>query len=143
MCQPEFVHQQITYQKNDNKSPDVIITFSISSKINAYHFAFPNYPRSEDDLVPVDLVMASAGDIGLKEYYDGKLKSNKLIFGKTRYFTYTSSYINDNLDYNHYFMKNLESMKVEWLICPCTRVNWSIAMLRLQVRVMLHAIVEG
>lgn len=58
--------------------------------------------------------MSSAGDMGLKEYQIGNLRSNELIFGKAICFPYISFHIDDILDSDRYFVKNLELMKMHW-----------------------------
>ena len=51
---------------------------------DSYVSKFPNYMLSKDDPMPGDLVMVSAGDIGLSAYKNGELKRNDLIFGKEK-----------------------------------------------------------
>ena len=84
-------------KRADNKSPEAVIPFSISSKSDAYHSKFQNYPWSKSNPLPGDLVMASAGDTGLNEEW--QLKDNELMFGKAKCFTYENRYIgNDEVD---------------------------------------------
>ena len=68
---PNSSIKRFLVKSTDTKSPEAIIPFGISSKSDAYHSKFPNYPWNKNDPLPVDLVMASAGDIGLKECENG------------------------------------------------------------------------
>ena len=67
-----------------------IIPFRISSKSDSYVSKYVNYPLTEDDPTPGDLVMASAGDIGLREFKNGEMKRNELVFGIAKMFTYVN-----------------------------------------------------
>ena len=108
------------------------------AKNDAYRSKFPNYPITEDDPMPGDLVMASAGDIGLKAYDMGLLKRNELVFGKAKCFTYLNKTIDGAEGGEPYVLKDLELMKIEWSIKPGDRINHPIDMTRLWVLRMPH-----
>ena len=104
-----------------------IIPFRISSKSDSYVSKYVNYPLTEDDPTPGDLVMASAGDIGLREFKNGEMKRNELVFGIAKMFTYV----------NHIFMvKDLELLKVVWPIKPGRRIAHPIDMQRMYTKVV-------
>ena len=72
--------------------------------------------------------MASAGDIGLDAYKNGELKRNELMFGKAKCFTYTNKVVEACEVCESYVLKDMETLKIEWLIEPGRRVNHPVDM---------------
>lgn len=50
----------------------------ISLRSGSYVSKFANFPVSDDDQLPDDLVIATVGDIGLVAYKNGKLKHKSI-----------------------------------------------------------------
>ena len=113
-----------------------IVPFRVSSKSDAYKSKYPDYPSSEDDPLPGDLVMASAGDIGLKEYEKGELKRNELVFGIAKSFTYVNHMFNYSDERSNFMVKDLELLKVEWSIKPGKTTTKPIDMKRMYAKVV-------
>jgi len=80
------------------------------------HIQYPNYPLTEDDPTPDDLVMASAGDIGLEEYKSGDMKRNELVFGIAKSFTYVNRMFKYEDDQDNFMVQDMELLKVAWSI---------------------------
>ena len=89
--------------------------------------------------MPGDLVMATAGDIGMSAYKNGDLKRNELIIGKAKCFTYLNTRIEGIGGGDPYLVKDLELLKVEWSIQPGRRMNHPVDMTRLWVKVIAKA----
>ena len=94
---------------------------------------------NKDDPMPGNLVMATAGDIGMSSFKNGELNCNELIFGRAKCFTYINTSI-DGIDGNDpYLVKNFELLKVEWSIRPGRRMNIPVDITRLWVKVIAKA----
>ena len=98
---PNSSIKRFLIKRPDNKLPEAIIPFGISSKCDDFRSKFPNYPWNKNDPLPGDLEMAIAGDIGLSGHE--QIKEIELIFRKARCSTYVNTYIgNDDLDTNRF-----------------------------------------
>lgn len=113
-----------------------IIPFRISSKSDSYVSKYANYPTTEDDPTPGDLVMASAGDIGLREFKNGEMKRNELVFGIAKMFTYVNHMIEYENEQDNFMVKDLELLKVVWSIKPGRRIAHPIDMQRMYTKVV-------
>ena len=80
--------------------------------------------------------MASAGDIGLKEYEKGELKRNELVFGIAKSFTYVNHMFNYNDERSNFMVKDLELLKVVWSIKPGKTTTKPIDMKRMYAKVV-------
>jgi len=129
-------HPSITKYLVRKSSNKAIVPFRISSKSDSYSSKYQNYPLTEDDPLPGDLVMASAGDIGLKEYVRGDLKRNEMMFGKAKSFTYVNHMFNYSDPAEDFMVKDMELLRVEWSTQPGTTTTHAIDMSRLFVKIV-------
>ena len=95
-----------------------------------------NYPLTEDDLTPGYLVIASAGDIGPKEFKNGDMKRNELVFGIAKMFTYVNHIFEYENEQDNFMVKDLELLKVVWSIKPGSMITHPINMQRMYTKIV-------
>lgn len=136
---PKLSIKKFLIRSKANKDTTCVVPYKISSRSDSWTSKFNNYPMNADDPMPGDLVMATAGDIGMSSFKNGELRRNELIFGRAKCFTYRNTSIDGIDGEDPYLVKDLELLKVEWSIRPGRRMNHPVDMTRLWVKVIAKA----